>query len=210
MITSEQTSLLSEIRRTPIPDPVLFEMESRLKHRVHSMMLKAFNQSGLSRKELAARLDWDEARVSRCLGMPSNLTLKTISALLTAIGVDIDDPTYTSFDELESRLNTDQAHELVPIVREWSVSKETIEKGVISNLFGRLLRGDFLGSAETIGIGYESMTMIGAAAPQGKGKGKVIDMLSRLRKPKRAKNIGVPNAGEKRGTVQEGFNAAAR
>ena len=209
MITSEQTSLLSEIRQTPIPKPVLFEMESRLKHRVHSMMLNAFNQSGLSNKELAARLGWDEARVSRCLGMAGNLTLKTISALLTAIGVDLDDPTCTSFDELERRLNTEnQTTEFVPIVVNWD---ETIEKSLSNGgLFAQMLRGDFLGSAETIGIGYESMKTIGAAAPQGKGKGKVIDMLSRLQKPKRAKNIGVPNARENTGTVPEGFNAAAR
>jgi transcriptional regulator with XRE-family HTH domain len=104
MLTSEQTSLLSEVRQKPIPKSVLVELESRLKHRIHSMVLDAFNRSGLSQKELAKRLGWDEARVSRCLGTSANWTLRTISALLTAIGVDLDDPSYTSFDELERRL----------------------------------------------------------------------------------------------------------
>ena len=34
----------------------------------------------------------------------SNWTLKTIGALLAAIGVDLDDPGYTSFEALEQRL----------------------------------------------------------------------------------------------------------
>jgi len=68
------------------------------------MVLDAFNKSGLTQKELADRLGWDEGRVSRCLGASSNWTLKTISALLAAIGVDLDDPGYTSFQELERQL----------------------------------------------------------------------------------------------------------
>ncbi len=104
MITSEQTSLLSELRQIPIPEATFAELEARLQHRIHSMVLDAFNKSGLTQKELADRLGWDEARVSRCLGASSNWTLKTISALLAAIGVDLDDPGYTSFEELERRL----------------------------------------------------------------------------------------------------------
>ena len=104
MITSEQSSLLSELQQTPIPAATLIELEARLQHRIHSMVLDAFNESGLSQRELADRLGWDEARVSRLLATSSNCTLKTISALLAAIGVDLDDPSYTSFDELEGRL----------------------------------------------------------------------------------------------------------
>ena len=104
MITSEQTSLLYELRRKPIPTATLIELEARLQHRIHSMVLDAFNRSGLSQKELAERLGWDNARVSRCLASSSNFTIKTVSALLAAIGVDLDDPTYTSFDELQRRL----------------------------------------------------------------------------------------------------------
>jgi hypothetical protein len=104
MITLQQTSLLSELRQKPIPEATLIELEARLQHRIHSMVLDAFNESGLSQKELADRLGWDTARVSRCLGTSGNWTLKTISALLAAIRVDLDDPSYTSFDELEQRL----------------------------------------------------------------------------------------------------------
>jgi transcriptional regulator with XRE-family HTH domain len=104
MITSEQSSLLSELRSIPIPAPTLEEFLARLKHRIHSMILDAFKKSGLSQKELAERLDWDEGRISRCLGNSGNYTLKTINALLLAIGVDLDDPTYTSFDALEQKL----------------------------------------------------------------------------------------------------------
>jgi transcriptional regulator with XRE-family HTH domain len=104
MITSEQDSLLYELRQKPISEATLVELESRLEHRIHSMVLDAFNASGISQKELADRLGWDTGRVSRVLGSSSNLTLRTISALLAAIGVDLDDPSYTSFDELEQRL----------------------------------------------------------------------------------------------------------
>src|SRR5580704_15940629 len=106
MITSQQISLLSELRQTPIPKATLIEMEATLQHRIHSMILNAFNKSGLSQKELATRLGWDESRISRLLGSASNLTLATVSALLAATGVDLDDPTYTSFDVLEERLRT--------------------------------------------------------------------------------------------------------
>ncbi len=104
MITSEQTSLLSELKQKPIPAATLIELEARLQHRIHSLVLDAFNESDLSQTELAERLGWDNARVSRCLASSSNFTIKTISALLAAIGVDLDDPSYTSFDELEKRL----------------------------------------------------------------------------------------------------------
>ena len=56
MITSQQISLLSELRQTPIPKATLIEMEATLQHRIHSMILNAFNKSGLSQKELATRL----------------------------------------------------------------------------------------------------------------------------------------------------------
>ena len=104
MITSQQTSLLYELRQIPIPEATLVELESRLQHRIHSMILDAFNKSGLSQKELTDRLGWNPARISRIVASASNLTLSTISALLAAIGVDLDDPSYTSFDELERRL----------------------------------------------------------------------------------------------------------
>ena len=106
MITSQQMSLLDELRQVPIPRPTLIELEATLQHRIHSMLLEAFGKSGLSQKQLADRLGWDESRVSKLLGSAHNLTLKTISALLAAIGVDLDDPSYTSFDELERRLRS--------------------------------------------------------------------------------------------------------
>ncbi len=104
MITSQQSSLLYELRQKPIPEATLIELEARLQHRIHAMILDAFNESGLSQLELAERLGWDPARVSRCLGASSNWTLKTINSLMAAIGVDLDDPSYTSFEELERRL----------------------------------------------------------------------------------------------------------
>jgi hypothetical protein len=118
MITSQQTSLLSELRQKPIPEATFIEFEARLQHRIHSMVLDAFNKSGLSQKELADRLGWDTARVSRCLGTSSNWTLRTISALLAAIGVDLDDPSYTSFDALERRLNAQTSAAARPIKRQ--------------------------------------------------------------------------------------------
>src|SRR5277367_1949063 len=97
-------SLLFELCQKPIPRATLAELGFRLEKRIHSMILDAFNRSGLSQKELAERLGWDTARVSRCLGFAGNLTIETISALLAAIGVDLDDPSYTTFDELEREL----------------------------------------------------------------------------------------------------------
>lgn len=116
MITSQQTSLLSELRQKPIPEATFAELEARLQHRIHSLVLDAFNKSGLTQKELAERLGWDEARVSRCLGASSNWTLKTISALLAAIGVDLDDPSYTSFEEFEHRLKAESVESLAMII----------------------------------------------------------------------------------------------
>jgi hypothetical protein len=104
MITSRQSLLLSELRQKPIPEAVLVELLARLQSRIHSMILEAFNRSGLTQTELAERLAWDPARVSRCLGGSSNWTLKTINALMAAIGIDLDDPAYTWFSELERRL----------------------------------------------------------------------------------------------------------
>jgi transcriptional regulator with XRE-family HTH domain len=116
MITSRQISLLSEVRKKPIPEATLIELLARLQSRIHSMILNAFNESGLSQAELAERLGWDPARVSRCLGGSSNFTLKTINALMAAIGIDLDDPTYTTFNELERRLQ-------VPAQRQIALSK---------------------------------------------------------------------------------------
>ena len=139
MITSQQISLLSELRQTPIPKATLIEMEATLQHRIHSMILNAFNKSGLSQKELATRLGWDESRISRLLRSASNLTLATVSALLAATGVDLDDHTYTSFDVLEERLRTPnhlpsrERHELLAEVIELLVGAKMIRDELVSS-----------------------------------------------------------------------------
>src|SRR5260221_1460964 len=194
MITSEQNLLLYELRQKPIPAPMLIELEARLQHRIHSMVLDAFNESGLSQKELTARLGWDTARVSRCLASSSNWTLKTISALLAAIGVDLDDPSYTSFDELERRL---RAH-ASPSAAARPIKKQNRGESVAAiqlqlALAARQCSGATVTSIAALPVGAVS-DLAETVRPKTQGA-KVIDLLKYKQNASgQMLNIGVANA----------------
>jgi ribosome-binding protein aMBF1 (putative translation factor) len=104
MLTS-QTSILSEIQgRKPISKRTKAYYRRRLQNRFHRLILTAFREqqkrNGLNQKQLAQKIDKDKSKVNRWLGIPSNLTLETISDLLLGLGVDLDDPSVTPIADL--------------------------------------------------------------------------------------------------------------
>ncbi|HEV3113670.1 MAG TPA: helix-turn-helix transcriptional regulator [Candidatus Binataceae bacterium] len=104
MITSQQKSILSDLKKKPIPESTLEYFSGRLIDRLHALVLDAYIQQskeeGLTQVELAERLAQDPARINRLLGGAGNWTLKTVSNLLVAIGVDLDDPSFTPIAKL--------------------------------------------------------------------------------------------------------------
>jgi hypothetical protein len=70
---------------TKIPGPTLEYFRTRNKLRVFDLVQKEFEKSGLTQKELAARLGKGADQVCRLLGAPGNWTLETVSDLLIAI-----------------------------------------------------------------------------------------------------------------------------
>jgi transcriptional regulator with XRE-family HTH domain len=109
MTISHGPSVLSEINdETPIPTKTLRYFRRLLQNRFHEMILEAFieqeQKEGLTQKQLAARIGRDAAIVNRWLNTASNYEIDTISDLLLGLKLDLDDPSYTSFDELERRL----------------------------------------------------------------------------------------------------------
>lgn len=53
-------------------------------------LARAVTEFGMSRAQLAEKLDWKPSRVSRILSGSSNLTLRTIHQLTEAIGLEFD------------------------------------------------------------------------------------------------------------------------
>lgn len=58
--------------------------EARFQSEVHGLLLRAFRDSGLAQKELAARAGVDEATVSSALSRPKNVDANTLSRLVFA------------------------------------------------------------------------------------------------------------------------------
>ena len=102
---TSQTSILSEIQgHKPISKRTKAYYRRRLQNRFHRLILAAFREQqkrhGLNQKQLAQKIDKDKSKVNRWLGIPSNLTLETISDLLLGLGVDLDDPAVTPIANL--------------------------------------------------------------------------------------------------------------
>ena len=53
--------------------------------RFHQLVLSAFEDSGLSKRQLAKRLGMDPSRVSKILNTSSNMTVETLGAVMFAI-----------------------------------------------------------------------------------------------------------------------------
>lgn len=72
----------------------LFYYRQRHKNRVYSCVVSLFSQlvetKGLTKRELAYRLDKEPAQITRWLSGPGNWTLDTVSDLLLAMGSELD------------------------------------------------------------------------------------------------------------------------
>ncbi|MBL9011120.1 MAG: helix-turn-helix transcriptional regulator [Alphaproteobacteria bacterium] len=73
----------------------------RYKNRVFTGLVEFFAKEaetlGVTKRDLAARLQRDPSQITRWLSSPSNLTLETISDLLFALGAEAEPPTIVSF-----------------------------------------------------------------------------------------------------------------
>jgi transcriptional regulator with XRE-family HTH domain len=91
---------LSTLENSPIPRATLGFFERNNQNRFHSLILRLFKQSGLTQLALANKLGKEPAQINRLLSSASNLTISTITALLLAMGVDLDDPSGTFIKDL--------------------------------------------------------------------------------------------------------------
>ena len=69
----------------PVPHSTLAYFRCRLKQRIFKALLIEFKNSGLTKADLARRLDKEPAQVSRLLSGPGNVTLDTLSDVLFAL-----------------------------------------------------------------------------------------------------------------------------
>jgi hypothetical protein len=87
------THVLSEIERgAPVPPEKLAYFQERTRNRLHSYILKKFDEQEragrLTKAELARRIGRAPEMVSRLLGAPGNWTLSTVSDLLIGIAAE--------------------------------------------------------------------------------------------------------------------------
>lgn len=103
MITSRQRQFYSEIiDGRPIPEEKLLYFRERLRDRLHSAILGAFQrraEKGFKQSDLAERIHKKRAQIARWLGSPSNLTLDSISDLMIGLGMDFDEFRFTPIEE---------------------------------------------------------------------------------------------------------------
>jgi hypothetical protein len=85
MNTSQITTLSAPIGDDPIPVGSLGYFRARNRHRLYSLIIDEFEQSGISQATLARRLRKSPEVICRWLGAPGNWRLDTISDLLFAI-----------------------------------------------------------------------------------------------------------------------------
>ena len=90
----------------PINEPrrprEIFYYRKRHKNRVFAALASFFaeeaERTGVSKKDIAARLGRDPASITRWLSNPSNLTLDTISDLLLALDAEAEPPEIVRFE----------------------------------------------------------------------------------------------------------------
>jgi len=68
-----------------VPDVTFSYFDSRNRRSQYELVVREFEESGISRSELATRTGKSPAQISRLLGQPSNMTSDTMSELLFAI-----------------------------------------------------------------------------------------------------------------------------
>ena len=86
----------------------------RLKNRVFNTLVSFFERearlNGITKKDVAARLDRDPAQITRWLSSPGNLTLESISDILFALEAEAEPPEIV---KLKDRRNANYMHPLV-------------------------------------------------------------------------------------------------
>jgi hypothetical protein len=82
---SAAPTLSEPVGREPIDPATLAYFRQRNKGNAYNTVIEAFEQSGISQTDLAARLHKGTDQVSRWLGSPGNWTLDTYSDLLFSI-----------------------------------------------------------------------------------------------------------------------------
>lgn len=79
-------------RDAPISTYVLTYERQRLRNAIHHIVIEHFMaeaaKSGLTKAELARRLNKRPEQITRCLSAPGNWTLDTVCDLMLAMGLD--------------------------------------------------------------------------------------------------------------------------
>lgn len=79
----------------------------RFKNRVFSHLVEFFAReaevSGVTKRDIASKLNRDPAQITRWLSNPSNLTLETISDLLLALNAEPNPPKIVKFSDAARR-----------------------------------------------------------------------------------------------------------
>lgn len=85
-MTTSPTSFLSEILSgEPIPLGTMAYFQERTRNRLYEFVIKEFLASGLSKADVARRINKRPEQITRWLGAPGNWTFDTVSDLLLAI-----------------------------------------------------------------------------------------------------------------------------
>ena len=104
MPTSQATLILHEVENSkPISSRTREFQHRRFQNRIYRFLSQIFKEQqkkGLTKKELAERIDSRPEQINRWLSVPSNLTINTICDLLVGMGMDLDDPSATSLEDL--------------------------------------------------------------------------------------------------------------
>jgi len=74
-----------------------------MQNRFHALILHTFKRAGVTQLTIAKRLGKEPAQINRLLAAAGNWTLNTISDLILAMEVDLDDPSVTPIEELIER-----------------------------------------------------------------------------------------------------------
>ena len=92
----------------------VFYYRQRYKNRVFAALVSFFaeeaERTGITKKDIAERLNRDPALITRWLANPGNMTLETISDLLLALDAEPEPPEIVRFIE---RLKPNYAHPLI-------------------------------------------------------------------------------------------------
>lgn len=101
----------------------IYYFRKRLKNRIFSRLSAFFaeeaERTGITKRDLAARLNRNPSQITRWLSGPSNLTLDTLSDLLLAMDAEAEPPKFVRFaDRVPANygVGSNQAHPLVSTI----------------------------------------------------------------------------------------------